>query len=250
MSLDNNSPYAPPAGVPGTPPSPPPYQAPPQTPPRPAAVYVQPPVKRTKNKFWTVVWSLIPGAGQMYQGQMKKGISLMLLFAGIIAVAAFTYLAILTFLLPVIWFYSFFDALNRINMSVEELQTLPDEWMFSSRLSALEEKGKGSKTLGRLFGSRHLIIGWCIVIFSIWLFLKLLLSGGSYYSIGRLLPDGVYAVLRGITDVAPSLLIPVICIVLGIKLITGDRAPRRDEPAPKTYDEYTIPEEAPGKEEN
>ncbi len=249
MSFDNNTPYTQPAGVPGTPP--PYHQAPPQTVTRPAAVaYVQPPVKRTKNKFWTVVWSLIPGAGQMYQGRMKKGASLMLLFAGIIAVAAFTYLAMLTVLLPVIWFYSFFDALNRINMSVEELQALPDEWIFSSRLSALEEKGKGNRTLGRLFGSRHLIIGWCIVIFSIWLFLKLLLGGGSYYSIGRLLPDGVYAVLRGITDVAPSLLIPVICIVLGIKLITGDRAPRRDEPEPKTYDEYTIPEKTREKEEN
>lgn len=50
----------------------PPYA--PQTPPP----FVPPaPARQTKNKFWTVFWSFIPGAGQMYHGLMKRGISLM-----------------------------------------------------------------------------------------------------------------------------------------------------------------------------
>lgn len=40
----------------------------------------------------------------------------------------------LVFLLPVIWFYAFFDALNRINMTVEELELQPDEFLFIGRL--------------------------------------------------------------------------------------------------------------------
>ena len=35
---------------------------------------------KKKNKFFTFCFSLFPGAGEMYMGFMKAGVSLMLLF--------------------------------------------------------------------------------------------------------------------------------------------------------------------------
>lgn len=202
----------------------PPY-APPTPPP-----FVPPAAGRqTKNKFWTVFWSFIPGAGQMYHGLMKRGISLMVLFAGIIAVAAFTYLAPLIFLLPVIWFYSFFDTINRINMPLQELRLQPDEFVFLSEDTRVKI---GRDTVGRFVKKRHMLLGWALVIFSVWLCLKMLFSN-SYYSFSRLLSPDVMRVIRDIINVLPSLLIPIACIFFGIRLIVGKKEP--------VYDEYTIP---------
>ena len=37
---------------------------------------------RKKRGFWTFIFSLIPGAGEMYLGFMKRGVSTMLVFLG------------------------------------------------------------------------------------------------------------------------------------------------------------------------
>ena len=40
-----------------------------------------------KNKFLTFCFALIPGVGQLYQGYMKRGVSLMILFWGLSAMS-------------------------------------------------------------------------------------------------------------------------------------------------------------------
>ena len=67
---------------------------------------------QTKSKFLTFIFSLIPGAGQMYQGLMKRGLSIMLIFTGIIAASIFTYLSAMIIILPAVWFYSFLTPLT------------------------------------------------------------------------------------------------------------------------------------------
>ena len=52
-----------------------------------------------KNGFWTFCFAFIPGGGQMYQGYMKRGLSLLLLFFVILAVSGFLGLAALAFFL-------------------------------------------------------------------------------------------------------------------------------------------------------
>ena len=39
-------------------------------------------MKKQKHGFWVFIFSLIPGAGEMYMGFKKQGISIMLLFWG------------------------------------------------------------------------------------------------------------------------------------------------------------------------
>ena len=69
-------------------------------------------MKKQKHGFWVFIFSLIPGAGEMYMGFKKQGLSIMLLFWGSIALASITGLGWLAMFLPVIWFYSFFNVIK------------------------------------------------------------------------------------------------------------------------------------------
>lgn len=47
-------------------------------------------MQRKKSRFWSFIWSFIPGAGDMYLGFMKMGVSLMLAFMVLVAIAGLT----------------------------------------------------------------------------------------------------------------------------------------------------------------
>lgn len=63
-----------------------------------------------KNGFLTFCCAFIPGAGQMYQGYMKRGLSLILTACLIGMVGSL--LTPVLLLLVVLWMYSFFDTFN------------------------------------------------------------------------------------------------------------------------------------------
>ena len=65
-----------------------------------------------KHGLLFFITSCLSGCGQMYQGYMKRGLSLLLLFFVILAVSGFLGLAALAFFLPVVWLYAFFDSYN------------------------------------------------------------------------------------------------------------------------------------------
>ena len=63
-----------------------------------------------KNGILTLLFACIPGAGQMYQGYMKRGLSLLLAFCLILFASTYFFLGALALFLPVIWLYAFFDS--------------------------------------------------------------------------------------------------------------------------------------------
>lgn len=70
-------------------------------------------LNKNVNMFWAFVLSLIPGVGYMYLGLMNRGLQAMIIFFGSIFLAAMTHLdALLSFVLPVVLFYSIFDTLQ------------------------------------------------------------------------------------------------------------------------------------------
>ena len=83
-----------------------------------------------KNKFLTFCFSLIPGAGEMYLGFYKMGISLMCIFGIVSALTGVLNSPALMFLLPVIWFYSFFHVHNLNGLPDEEFYALEDNWII------------------------------------------------------------------------------------------------------------------------
>ncbi|HCJ07567.1 MAG TPA: hypothetical protein DHV96_04140, partial [Lachnospiraceae bacterium] len=82
---------------------------------------------KQKKGFLLFVASLIPGAGELYMGFRKMGLSIMALFWGCIAMASFFSLDAIIFLLPIIWFYSFFNTHNLKSLSEEDFHSIEDK---------------------------------------------------------------------------------------------------------------------------
>lgn len=72
-----------------------------------------------KSPFLAFIFSLVPGVGHMYLELMQRGLTIMITFFGAIAIAAgFNGPEVAILVLPVLYFYSVFDALQlrrRIN---------------------------------------------------------------------------------------------------------------------------------------
>ncbi|GAK40056.1 multi-tm2 domain protein [Paenibacillus urinalis] len=66
-----------------------------------------------KSKVIATLLAAFPGAGHMYLGLQKRGLQLMLIFLGSIYVLDLLGLSLFLFLIPIIWFYSFFDGLQQ-----------------------------------------------------------------------------------------------------------------------------------------
>lgn len=173
-----------------------------------------------KHGFWMFVTSCLSGCGQMYQGYMKRGISLLVLFFALLAVAGFFGIAPIAFFLPVVWAYAFFDSYNlRARIAAGE----PPEDAYLFGMSDMD-----SQQLQALLRKRHSIIGWVLVFLGVYMLYDTLLD-----RIGWIWGwDWLYNLLR--YDV-PRLALTVLVILLGLWFIRGPRNKREED----------IPEFAP-----
>lgn len=87
-------------------------------------------MQKKKNRFLLFIWSLIPGAGEMYLGFMKMGVSLMLGFALLVLLPVVTYIDALAVFPVVMYIYSFFHANNLGTLSDEEFYATKDQYLF------------------------------------------------------------------------------------------------------------------------
>lgn len=79
-----------------------------------------------KSKPLAILLSIFPGAGHMYLGLQRRGIQLMAAFLFSIYILDVLRLSAFLFLIPLIWFYSFFDALQKVSkQDEEELEDVP-----------------------------------------------------------------------------------------------------------------------------
>lgn len=153
---------------------------------------------RKKNKMMTFLWSLIPGAGEMYLGFMKQGVSLMAAFWLLSAMAGFFKMEILLFLAPVIWFYSFFNTNNLSGLPDDEFYALEDDYLFHIQLliqnkAILKKYKKLIALILIIFGCSVLWNNISTLLFS-YLLPNLYLSENVYsmlYYLGRTIPQSV-----------------------------------------------------------
>ncbi|UFU00005.1 NINE protein [Radiobacillus kanasensis] len=68
-----------------------------------------------KSRMLSTVLAIFPGAGHMYLGLQKRGLQLMIAFLLSIYILDVLQLSIFLFLIPIIWFFSFFDCLQQAN---------------------------------------------------------------------------------------------------------------------------------------
>lgn len=165
-----------------------------------------------KNAFFRFIWSLIPGAGEMYMGFMKQGVTLMIVFAGVISVAVAMNMVFFFFPLPIIWFYSFFHVHNLAGMSDEDFYAQEDnplfDWKDYKFLNNVERE-KGRKIVAWVLIIIGAIMLWNVVVDIIWNFLRI-------WNIS-------WHLWQQITYFVPQLVFSVVMIYFGIYLIRGKK---------------------------
>lgn len=165
---------------------------------------------RKKNSFLTFCFSLLPGAGQMYMGFMKRGVCLMSAFFLLIFFSSWLNLGPLMFILPVIWFYSFFDTHNLYALPDDEFYAMEDDYLIDPKIV---------KDKANILQSKYrniLAITLIIIGFSI-------LWNNMYDALKTILPEQVSDFIWRIGHNFPQLAIGVAIIAFGLYLISGKK---------------------------
>lgn len=158
-------------------------------------------MRRKKSKFLTFIFSLLPGAGEMYMGFMKMGVSLMAGFFGIIFLATVTEVSQLLLIDIILWFYAFFHVHSIAGASDEEFSRLEDKYLIPFYDS---NPGRQSKMMRRFCSIVLIVLG----AFMLW-------------NMGiRMLDSILY--LPGV-EYVPKVLVAVGLILLGIVMIQGKK---------------------------
>lgn len=164
-----------------------------------------------KNGFLTFCFSFIPGAGQMYQDYMKRGLSIMTLFAISCALWGFAGISIFAAPIPIIYAYSFFDTYN-IRNKIGTDRALNDGLIWDE---FLEEGSKSSK----IFDKKNKVIGFLLVLVGAYLvFSNILRDIGQRYGIEFLVVFASY-----VTRYLPTVIISTLSIWFGTKLMINKK---------------------------
>lgn len=168
---------------------------------------------KKKNGFFTFLFSLIPGAGEMYLGFMKEGMGIMATAFGLLMLSSWSGLDLFIYLMPLIWFYSFFNVHNKVSLSDEEFYALEDHYPF--RLNQLLPKEN-------LNGRQTKIFGWLLILFGIMIIWRPAIQ--SFLEAVRVyISDELADVVGNFLYRAPQYIIAVILIVCGIRLIRNKK---------------------------
>lgn len=181
-----------------------------------------------KNGLLTLLFAFIPGAGQMYQGYMKRGLSLMLMCC-VVCVLAMLFSPIAFFLL-LVFMYSFFDTLN-LRAQIALGNAPADDYLVH-----LDPK---DKRLARLLLDSHKLVGWLLIAFGALIAYQNLIMnifGDLVYRWGHSSP--VFRALYLVMDSLPDVVVCVVLIVCGVWLVKGPH------PAKKPDASKDVPEDA------
>lgn len=168
---------------------------------------------KRKSKFWTFICSLIPGAGEMYMGFMKEGVSIMGLCAFLFASDSWLGLYPAAYGLPILWFYSFFDTHNKAGLPDDEFYALEDDYLFHiDRVFSS----------GWLEGRRRNIAAWAMILLGLSIFWRPAVRWLISLADAWISPE-FSDTLAGFLYQIPQFIIAGILIVCGILLIQGKK---------------------------
>ena len=190
-----------------------------------------------KNGILTLLFAFIPGAGQMYQGYMKRGLSLVLMAAAI-GMAAML-IPPVVFTLLVVFMYSFFDTFNlRAQIS---MGTAPED-------DYLVHFDPQDKRLARMMMDSHKLLGWgLIALGGLVAYENIIMRvfGDVMWRWGQNNP--VFRAFYLMLDELPEVVVCVALIVCGLWLVRGPKGKKvhrkkAEEPEDEDFREYTAAE--------
>ena len=172
-----------------------------------------------KSSFLTFCFAFIPGAGEMYLGMMRKGAFIMLLFWGILGLSGFLQMGFLCAILPIIWFYSYFETFNLKQYPFEQLELM--DQAFAKQLGERIFR----KNYTGLLQKRHLYIGILLILTGSWLLFNYLVIPALEY----FLPEDTAWYLYYFSNRIPTIVVAVGIIVFGIYLLRGKPVSKQEE---------------------
>lgn len=119
-------------------------------------------MRNKKNGLLTFLCSLVPGAGEMFMGLYKQGISLMFLFFAVAALGIWANLEVLWAVLPVVWCFSFFHTHNLQNMTQEEFMEQEDHYYGFEEID-FKKADEFLKRNTKIVAAILIIFGFCML---------------------------------------------------------------------------------------
>lgn len=190
-----------------------------------------------KNGILTLLFACIPGAGQMYQGYMKRGLSLITLFFLCIMAGMLLEPLVLTAL--IVWMYSFFDTFNLRAQFIAGTAPADDYLVHFNTKDA---------RLTLFFRDSHKLVGWALIALGAMVAYQNIIMrvlGDVMWRWGQNSPffRAVYLMLDELSEVV----VCVALIVCGVWLVRGPKGKKvhrkkAEEPEDEDFREYTAAE--------
>lgn len=190
-----------------------------------------------KNGILTFLFAFVPGAGQMYQGYMKRGLSLITLFFLCIMAGMLLEPLVLTAL--IVWMYSFFDTFNLRAQFIAGTAPADDYLVHFNTKDA---------RLTLFFRDSHKLVGWALIALGGLVAYENVIMrvfGDVMWRWGQNSPffRAVYLML----DELPEVVVCVALIVCGLWLVRGPKGKKvhrkkAEEPEDEDFREYTAAE--------
>lgn len=197
-------------------------------------------MKNKKNRFWTFVFSLCPGAGHLYMGFMKMGLSFLMGFMISIALVNLTGLDVLAVFSVVIYIYAFFHANNIASLNDERFYAMEDKYLLG-----LEDIGE---TRFRLNQKSRSIAAVALILIGICMLGKLGFSMiWEYVGLDNPVMRLLFYTVR---NVVPRVLMAIAVIWFGLELLRGKKLPMEDENALEPVKQIEQNEQKPADTES
>ena len=193
-----------------------------------------------KNGILTLLFACIPGAGQMYQGYMKRGLSLITMFCLFIIVGSATGLDALVVGCIVVYMYSFFDTFNLRAQIIAE-NAPADDYLVHINWK--------DKRMQDFMMDSHKLLGWgLIALGGLVAYENIIMRvfGDVMWRWGQNNP--VFRAIYLMLDELPQIVTCVALIVCGLWLVRGPKGKKnRKKPEPpqdEDFAEYTAADPA------
>lgn len=169
-----------------------------------------------KNALFAFVCSLVPGAGEMYMGLMKQGVSLMTMFFACVGLFSWMNGNVLVWAGIIVWCYSFFHVHHLRSLSEEEFQHIEDKILLPFNEEDFQFHISNQKI--RYVGAVLLIFLGASLL---WNYILDILV--------RIFPEEIWYVVWDISYDLPEAVVAVFIIWLGVRLIKGKKKALEEE---------------------